>query len=292
MNGELFNFRRFALLLRKEWSETWRAGYYARLWAPLLAIMVLNWSTFISSCNHRMEALKAGAADTSRAFEFAFSDMLGQVAILSFVFLLFAATSFSRQLATPKLRVRWLTTPASTLEKYLVALLTSVLYVAVLFPASFMVSEVLRVAVCSVLYPQLDIPWMNFAALVGHGAYSLAGDWETFWVVVSCYILCFSLFVFGSTLWPKGAFIKTVGAISLVGALFLWGAWMLIRLLFTKGMEGCVNVLGLFTSVEICDNLTPGEAQAIFHCMLGLVSLFFLVMSYYRMKEMELINRW
>lgn len=292
MNNELFSTKRLALVLRKNWVEAWKPNYYARLWTPFLAIAVTTWTSFISRCNRIMDILPAGEAYIGGNWDGTFSDMSMQVGMIWFVFLFFSATFVSSQLSRPRQRVRWLTTPASTLEKYLGALIPAVLFMVILIPLSFFVSEVLRVGVCSVLYPRLDIPWMDYSQLlVGSTSYQMFGDCQSFRIALSLLLLLFSLFAFGSTLWPKGAFLKTVAGLALVGAVFGWVGHMGVQLLFADGWAGFSTAFYLWGK-DWSEPVSPGAAEAIFHCLTGAGSLFFLVMGYYRLKEMEIINRW
>lgn len=240
-----------------------------------------------------MDSLPAGEAYIGGNWDGTFRDMSMQVGMVWFVFLFFSAIFVSSQLSLPRQRVRWLTTPASTLEKYLGALIPAVLFMVILIPLSFFVSEVLRVGVCSVLYPRLDIPWMDYSQLfVGNVSYSIFISWQSARIALSLLLLLFSLFVFGSTLWPKGAFIKTVAGLALVGAVFGWVGHMGVQLLFADGWAGFSTAFYLWGKVSLGESLSPEAAEAIFHCLTGAGSLYFLVMSYYRLKEMEIINRW
>lgn len=292
MNNELFSLKRFGLALRINWEEVWKPGYCSRLWAPLGVLLLVNLVQFISACNHRMDMLRAGSiGDNFYGFEGTFSGIVEMSSVAYFVILVLSAGCVSLQLAAPRQRVRWLSMPASTLEKYLASLLMSLLFVGVFLPLCFMVTEVIRVPLCSVIYPELDIPWMDYTELlVGDKAYSVADSGETLGIMFTFTSFIFSLFVFGSTLWPKNSQLKTIGALLLVGFVFGW--------LFYAGVELCFATWGEYASAfyvwghSVGESITGTEAKVIFHCLFWLASLYFLVLGYYRLKEMELINRW
>ena len=102
-----------------------------------------------------------------------------------------------------------LSLPASTGEKFLVRWLFIVPFTYLLFYMAFLAADLVRLLICSAVYPDLKI----FHLLIGE-----AWDWKLLLLSLAGQ----SLFILGSTFWKKNGFVKT--AAFLIACAVLWGA--------------------------------------------------------------------
>jgi len=167
--------------------------------------------------------------------------------------------------------------PASQLEKYIVRWLIYIPGFLVVFVAAVVVGELVRVGVTSYLVEDtrmlsvISFDYMMKDLLTGEINFN-AMVWILIFFVVQA---AFSL---GSFLWTKVPVVKTFVAGSLIVLLFVF------TILF---------VLDLTVKPDY-QPYQPEEStvQAIFYVSSAVITLFCYVLSYFRMKEMEVINRW
>ena len=126
------------------------------------------------------------------------------------------------------------------------------------------------------IYPEIDLiaitrPYAEIAAL---------NDEMPLDFIVSLYFFWQSIFVLGSSLWPKHSFLKTFTAFTILGTAF---SALFAGLMTELDRPGYVYRLPL---------LTEDEWFFIFACCVMLVTFFFWWLAYKRFKEMEVVNRW
>ena len=99
------------------------------------------------------------------------------------------------------------------------------------------------------------------------------------------YSFCFlstSVFALGATLWPKNNVFKTIGATIGLNIVLVWLTYLGFKLLLTGVMHTSRFQLDVTTA-------------QIYWAIAGIVfifALFFWTLSYFRMKEWEVIKRW
>ena len=97
---------------------------------------------------------------------------------------------------------------------------------------------------------------------------------------VSAYFFAQSLFVLGSSIWPKNSFVKTFSAIVVIAIVYIAIGSVLAKMLF-EGRSGGVNQ-------TISDETMTLSSTVIFFAM----AVFNWIVAYFRFKESEIINRW
>lgn len=205
MNLNLF---RIKSLMAKEWDE--QKKHYLLIWLVYFGVMAVIF-TWCSLMYVQDEISDGYDAVSSTQGEF----WSGSSFIYPFYILLLLLAVSSRGSdfmygATDRQGLQaHLSLPASTGEKFLVRWLFIVPFTYLLFYMAFLAADLVRLLVCSAVFPDLKV----FHLLIGEAldgellVLSLAGQ---------------SLFILGSTFWKKNGFIKT--AACLIGYVILWVA--------------------------------------------------------------------
>lgn len=205
MNLNLF---RIKSLMAKEWDE--QKKHYLLIWLVYFGVMavIFTWGTLL----YVQDAVSDGYyAVSSTQDEFWF----GSSFIYPFYIMLLSLAVSSRGSdfmsgATDRQGLQaCLSLPASTEEKFLVRWFFIVPFTYLLFYMAFFAADLVRVLICSVVYPDLKV----FHLLIGE-----AWDWELLLLSLSGQ----SLFILGSTFWKKNGFVKT--AAFLIACAVLWVA--------------------------------------------------------------------
>lgn len=173
-------------------------------------------------------------------------------------------------------RIYALMLPATSFEKYFVRWFIYTIGYLVVYYLLFLLVDVMRVCVFSVVYPEIDIitflnPYAEIVAL---------RDDAPLGFIVSLYLLLQSIFVLGSSLWPKYAFLKTFTAYTILG------------MAFTAFFAGIMNLFDRPGNSYIMPELSDDTLFLIATCGVMMVTLFFWWLAYKRFKEMEVVNRW
>ena len=181
--------------------------------------------------------------------------------------------------------------PSSNLEKYVSRWLIVTIGYIITFFVALWVADLIRVAVFSVRYPDVDANMLDLSLLIKSNGKinALFNDGYQFSFFVGLFFLFQSLCVLGSTFWEKVSFVKTFAASTVIVLLFiLLARWTI--LLFYTDVKQFENVL---TSVfgrrkEMSDN-------EIFMMLTGIFAFFTLInwtISFFRFRESEIIKRW
>lgn len=205
MNLNLF---RIKSLMAKEWDE--QKKHYLLIWLVYFGVMAVIF-TWCSLMYVQDEISDGYYAVSSTQDEFWFGSSF--VYPFYIMFLLLAVSSRGSDFmfgATDRQGLQAdLSLPASTGEKFLVRWLFIVPFTYLLFYMAFFAADLVRLLVCSAVYPDLKI----FHLLIGE-----AWDWKLLLLSLAGQ----SLFILGSTFWKKNGFVKT--AACLIAYAILWVA--------------------------------------------------------------------
>lgn len=205
MNLNLF---RIKSLMAKVWDE--QKKHYLLVWLVYFGVMAVIF-TWCSLMYVQDEMSDGYYAVSSTQDEFWF----GSSVIYPFYIMLLLLAVSSRGSdfmfgATDRQGLQAnLSLPASTGEKFLVRWFFIVPFTYLLFYMAFLAADLVRLLVCSAVYPDLKI----FHILIGE-----AWDWKLLLLSLAGQ----SLFILGSTFWKKNGFVKT--AAFLVACAGLWVA--------------------------------------------------------------------
>ena len=140
--------------------------------------------------------------------------------IIFFCFsMLFGASLMFSQMKDTRKRSAFLLWPVSNLEKYVISLLLSVLWLAVITIGAYLVADTLRVF----------IDWMTGRVVIwgspkivegffGPGAFEY---WQIAWMLFTCVFYVHSLYIVGGTLFRRQQFLLTSMSIVIVGFLLV-----------------------------------------------------------------------
>ena len=268
-----FSFPRFANYFKKVLVED-RKRLLQRI-ITVFGLLVVFGAIISDSCyQHYMEALKIGIVRSE--IDPAIDGLMPLFVFGLFIGCALSASFIMEPMSSKTSRIYALMLPATSFEKYFVRWFIYTIGYLVVYYLLFLLVDVMRVCVFSVVYPEIDIitflnPYAEILSLRDDAALGF---------VVSLYLLLQSIFVLGSSLWPKYAFLKTFTAYTILG------------MAFTAFFAGIMNLFNRPGNSYIMPVLSEDTLFLIATCGILLVTLFFWWLAYKRFKEMEVVNRW
>ena len=283
--NNIFNIRRFGLVLSKDFQEKWKR--YVLQFLTMFGIMaiVLIWSRYnyyhniIPNINMNYENIY----------------LLGLASLMFLGFGVFYASTFMEPMQEKTGRIAYLTIPASDFEKFLSRwLIVTVGYIISFFIALW-IADAVRVVFLSYRFPRLDIRFLDFSKLVNLEKKDNYSDYVFFstyffgfWTGI--YALLQSLFILGATFWGKISFVKTFSAITLIVGSFLYLNWQIIKIIY-QDMGKFENKVGAFFDSIIPADISPNSVFLIVTCILVFFTLLCWIIAFFRFRESEIIKR-
>ena len=273
MKDTFFSFPRFANYFKKVLVED-RKRLLQRI-ITVFGLLVVFGVIISDSCyQHYMEALKIGIVRSE--IDPAIDGLMPLFVFGLFIGCALSASFIMEPMSSKTGRIYALMLPATSFEKYFVRWFIYTIGYLVVYYFLFLLVDVMRVCVFSVVYPEIDIitflnPYAEIVAL---------RDDAPLGFVVSLYLLLQSIFVLGSSLWPKYAFLKTFTAYTILG------------MAFSAFFAGFMNLFNRPGNSYIMPELSDDTLFLIATCGVMMVTLFFWWLAYKRFKEMEVVNRW
>ena len=271
MKDTFFSFPRFANYFKKVLVED-RKRLLQRI-ITVFGLLVVFSAIISDSCyQHYMEALKIGIVRSE--IDPAIDGLMPLFVFGLFIGCALSASFIMEPMSSKTSRIYALMLPATSFEKYFVRWFIYTIGYLVVYYLLFLLVDVMRVCVFSVVYPEIDIitflnPYAEIVAL---------RDEVPLGFVVSLYLLLQSIFVLGSSLWPKYAFLKTFTAYTILG------------MAFSAFFAGIMNLFNRPGNSYIMPELSDDTLFLIAGILL--VALLFWWLAYKRFKEMEVVNRW
>ena len=273
-----FSASRFMSLCRKVMVESWKTNVLRFVMMYGIMAIIFVWSGYLNY-DHPERLLSKGVT---------YDPMwkLGLVAFLWAVVIMgmLGASFVMERMKTKTNRIAVLMTPATMFEKFLSRWLVFTFGFFIVFLIAFKMADWTRVLVYQICYPELGniISSIPLSHLVGQGPYWTAfHDCDHFLLVVSIYFFAHSLFVLGSSIWPKNSYVKTFTALVVIVVIY-----SVIGVTFAYNLfEGRS---GYKVGSDISDDAVTLWSTVAFFIM----SLFNWVVAYFRFKESEIINRW
>ena len=273
MKDTFFSFLRFANYFKKVLVED-RKRLLQRI-ITIFGLLVVFGAIISDSCyQHYMEALKMGIVRNE--IDPAIDGLMPLFVFGLFIGCTLSASFIMEPMSSKTGRIYALMLPATSFEKYFVRWFIYTIGYLVVYYLLFLLVDVMRVCVFSVVYPEIDIitflnPYAEIVAL---------RDDAPLGFIVSLYLLLQSIFVLGSSLWPKYAFLKTFTAYTILG------------MAFSAFFASIMNLFDRPGNSYIMPELSDDTLFLIATCGVMMVTLFFWWLAYKRFKEMEVVNRW
>ena len=268
--------KRFTLLYKKDFIENWKTMLLR--FVMLYAIMAIIFS-FI------------GLSEFKSRTNYNYNPSNGDNNYLipaTFIFwgfgCLFASLMMEKMKDKTK-RIAYLMTPATNFEKFFSRFLPAVVVFIIAFFVAFKLADYTRIAILSIRYPEFNITAVNITqGLCSQNPGAMTDNWMEFTALFSVYLFFQSLFILGSTLWYKNPFIKTLATGIAITLLFYAVDALLVNSLFNESQ--------LFSAGDYCGEIIEKwitRRNLIF--LFSVLTLFNWVISYFRFKDSEIINR-
>jgi hypothetical protein len=151
---------------------------------------------------------------------------------------------------------------------------------------AFKLADYTRVMVYSLIYPEVKevILPVNLGDLVGSGKRWFLFN-ETYELIFVLSIYCFiqSLFVLGSSVWPKNSFLKTFVTVTIIVLIYVVVGIVVGNMLFNGSNNRDCSYI--FSSI------TEQQAFTLASIAFVLFALVNCTLAYFRFKESEIIQR-
>lgn len=271
-----FSLPRFMNLCRKEMVENWRSNVLRMVLMYGVMAVVMVWNGY---------------------FEYRYWHS-GQIEDPAWTFLLvvfiwslwgfgcLSASFTMEKMKTKTSRTSMLMIPATPFEKFFSRWFVFTVVFLVIFLISYKLADYTRFIIYSLAYPEekdFIIP-VDLSHLVGERKtyYTLCRTGLQFGALLSAYFFVQSLFVLGSSIWPKNSFLKTFASGTVIAIVYFLLAVFMSKMFLENGNYYSENV---FTG------MSEDTAMSI----MIVVGIFFTLMNwtlaYLRFKESEIVNR-
>ena len=271
-----FSLPRFINLCRKEMVENWRSNVLRMVLMYGVMAVVMVWNGY---------------------FEYRYWHS-GQIEDPAWTFLLvvfiwslwgfgcLSASFTMEKMKTKTSRTSMLMVPATPFEKFFSRWFVFTVVFLVIFLISYKLADYTRFIIYSLAYPEekdFIIP-VDLSHLVGERKtyYTLCRTGLQFGALLSAYFFVQSLFVLGSSIWPKNSFLKTFASGTVIDIVYFLLAVFMSKMFLENGNYYSENV---FTG------MSEDTAMSI----MIVVGIFFTLMNwtlaYLRFKESEIVNR-
>ena len=271
-----FSLPRFMNLCRKEMVENWRSNVLRMVLMYGVMAVVMVWNGY---------------------FEYRYWHS-GQIEDPAWTFLLVVfiwslwgfgclrASFTMEKMKTKTSRTSMLMVPATPFEKFFSRWFVFTVVFLVIFLISYKLADYTRFIIYSLAYPEekdFIIP-VDLSHLVGERKtyYTLCRTGLQFGALLSAYFFVQSLFVLGSSIWPKNSFLKTFASGTVIAIVYFLLAVFMSKMFLENGNYYSENV---FTG------MSEDTAMSI----MIVVGIFFTLMNwtlaYFRFKESEIVNR-
>lgn len=274
---------RFMNLCRKEMVENWKSNV-------LRIVLIYGVMTIVFLWNGYLEYRHSDSVHY--LIDHVGYDDVWRFVLMAFFFFLFGFGCLSASFTMEKLknktgRISALMTPATPFEKFFSNWLVSTIVFLIVFLIAFKLADYTRVLVYSLIYPDIAkaILPVNLNALVRGNVpeldYHVFSEKYQLTFVLSLYWFVQSLFVLGSSVWPKNSFIKTFAVVAVIVLIYMVVGIFLTSVLFEKEI--------LYRSPF--SDFGKEKIFGIISVILIFITLFNWILSYFRFKESEVIQR-
>lgn len=266
-----FSMPRFVNLCRKEVVESWRTNLLR--FAMIYGIMAVAF-VWIGYFKYKdWPYIKTYYENSDPVWEFALLIFVSAILIMGML----SASFVMERMKSKTNRIAVLMTPATMFEKFFSRWLIFTLGFLIIFIVAFKMADWTRTVIYMASYPEIhQIDSMPLSFFRHWGIFGTKGG---IILSVCMYFFVQSLFVLGSSIWFKNAFVKTFAAlVAIVIVYFSFGAILMKMFYLGDGFHGPI----------ISDVALTVLMSIIFFAL----ACFNWMLAYFRFKESEIINRW
>ncbi len=265
-----FSWSRAKHLIKKNIRENWKSyGLRVLVMYSAMAIAMI-WNGILI---YKNTYISSSTIEPSASF------MSGLFIWLLFIFGTLGASFIMEELKTKTGKISLLMTPATSFEKWFIKWFIYTILFLIVFTTLFIWSDSTKVLICKIIFPaNHNIAMFNFNNIVDIDSDNLRtffNTWYELGMIISGYLFTQSLFILGGTIWPKGAFIKTSAAITAIISIAL------VVIYYTFKDSTSINEI----------NADENIMSLFFIIIMSALAIFNWVISYFRFKETEIINR-
>lgn len=273
-----FSAPRFVSLCRKEMVESWKANLLRFVMMYGIMAIAFVWSGYFQYNNP--EGLINRGVTQDPIWYFELTVFLWAMVIMG----LLSASFIMERMKTKTNRIAVLMTPATMFEKFFSRWLVFTFGFLIVFLIAFKLADWTRVLIYMVSYPELKgIIASTPLSYLGNSGYYWTGfqTWDGLLMALSGYFFAQSIFVLGSSIWPKNSFVKTFSSVIVIIIIYIAIGSVLGKILFEgRGGRGINQTMS--------DEAMMHLSTIVFFAM----ALFNWIVAYFRFKESEIINRW
>ena len=277
-----FNIKRFGFVTGKDFQENWkRYGLqFLAMFGIIAVVLIFASDSIYESLSHRYH-------------RYADYELLHFVCIMFLGFGVVFASTLMEPMRSKTKRTAFLMNPSSNLEKYVSRWLIVTVGYIIAFFAALWLADLLRVAIFSVRYPNVDVHMLDFSKLIAPERVSYGGEYvffcaRFFGVWVGLFFLLQSICVLGSTFWEKVSFVKTFAASTVIVLLFILLARWTILIFYTDFNQFGNALDSIFNNTEMSENIL----MMILTCTFAFFTLVNWAVAFFRFRESEIIKRW
>ena len=268
-----FSLPRFMNLCRKEMVESWRSNV-------LRIVLLYGVMTVAMVWNGYFEYRGSYKSLEDPAWSFLLVAFIWGL----WVFGCLSASFTMEKMKTKTSRTSTLMTPATPFEKFFSRWFVFTVVFLVVFLITYKLADYTRVIVYSLTYPEKDfIAPVDLSHLVGKGKgyYTLCRTGLEFGALIAGYFFVQSLFILGSTIWPKNSFLKTFASGTIIVIVYFLVGALMTKILLNN------NLYYSFPGSEISNE----NMMILLIVACTFFTLFNWTLAYFRFKESEIINR-
>ena len=271
--NEIFDIRRFGNEFRRVCLTQWEATLMCVL--VTLSVVVLG-ALFLQYQALQEYAFYADAGKLGVADRIMSHDVPSRQNILfNFLFISLGCVSASLMLpglATKQTRTMMLTTPSSTFEKFLVQWTMCVPCFIVVFIASTVIADVLRL----LFFTIVTRGNVEFYTSFHYIASDVHGFYDSCLSYFLIYLLFTSLYVVGATVWHRSSFLKITAFI---------GGWGLLILLWGYAWQSYFN-----SDLRQVWKMVETKVDLLINLSIVVIAIANWMIAYKRLKETEVVK--
>lgn len=281
MKDTFFSLPRFINLCRKDMVESWKSNVLRIVLLYGVMAVVMIWNGYFAYSTHDSPHFieRHVNADPTKIF-----------ILLAFLWFLFGFGCLSASLMMEKMKSKTsrqaaLMVPATSFEKFFSRWLLSTVVFLIVFLIAFKLADYTRVLVYSLVYPDIKevISPISLGGLVRkETGWSVFEEMYELGAFLSVYVFVQSLFVLGSSVWPKNSFLKTFAAVTIIVSIYVLVTIMMGNMLLQGSGKDYGYIFSSFTKKQAFNWAT---------LIFMLLALMNWTLGYFRFKESEIIQR-